>query len=174
MKTSYTYIKALFGKPYLLVCLSALLLLLQSRSVFSQVHGTGDYDPAKRSEWIKETVKKLKAFDPATAEKKQELKFREQDGEIHQSCRILNEGLVEFESGDWVYIILHSGHEQDSIGDIALAIDRKGKLFKHEGHVCGNICHYETVAPEKYTTSKDFFRYFKDDTEGLSWEKLKL
>lgn len=167
-------IKELLIKSWLLVYISAMLLLLQSRDVFSQAHDTGDYDPAKRTEWIKETVKKLKTFDPASlAGQKQELNFREQDGEMHQSCRILNEGLVEFESGDWVYIILHSGHEQDSIGDIALAIDRKGKLFKHEGHVCGNICHYETIAPEKYTTSKDFFRYFKDDTEGLSWEKLK-
>jgi len=149
------------------------IIFITHGQAISQTHDTGEFDYEKRSGWLDQTKKSLKGFKPEMAEKKQSFKFREKDGMILQSCRIVGKGLIEFESGDWVYIVLHSSHEKDSIGDVAIAVDQKGRFFKHEGHVCGGICHYEALTSKKYETSKDFFKHFKDDTEGKSWEKLK-
>ena len=149
------------------------LLFLGNGFALSQSHITGEYDPAKRERWIDETAHILKNFTQNDTTRISALKTREKDGKILQSYRILGQGLINFDNGDWVYILLHSSHDNDSIGDISLAVDQKGRIFKHEGHVCGGICHYEALAPEEFTSSKDFFKYFRDDTDGLPWERYR-
>ena len=51
--------------------------------------------------------------------------------------------------------------------------NQDGKLYSHEGHVCGNISHYEAIGLDTVKTSRDFFKFFKDDTEKKSWKEQK-
>jgi hypothetical protein len=155
-----------------IIIIATLTVFVANGQAGAQSHSTGEFDPEKREQWIAETIKVLKDFKPRDTDERSGLKVRDNDGQLHQSFRIVKKGMLEFDSGEWAYIILHSSHDNDSIGDFALAVDQKGRIYKHEGHVCGGICHYEALAPEKYTRSRDFFKYFRDDTDGLPWKKL--
>jgi len=157
-----------------ILLLSIIFLSGLSNTLYSQHHKTDTIDPVIRAQWIMETVSTLQNLDLSAIEKKIVLKTRDHNGEIHQSYRIIKNGLIEFGKNQWVYIVLQSSHNNEKIGDIAIGRDKKGNFFVHYGHICGMIAHYEAVAPEIYTKSIDFFKYFKDDTGGLSWQKLKL
>lgn len=141
--------------------------------VMAQVHNVGEFDPQKRSMWIEQEVNDLKLYKPEEDAKSIKLKTINKKGEVWRSVRVVKKGLVELDKGDWIFIVTNSGHDNPSVGDISLAIDQNGKIYRHSGHVCGNIIHFEAVLTKPHINSKLFFRNFKDDTEGLSWEKLK-
>jgi len=85
-----------------------------------------------RSEWIELATQHLKAFAPSRREPEPEVWM---DGCI----RFDNEGFLRFSDGGWVYVICHSGHSKTSIGDIALAIDDRGRLYFNDAHQCPGL-----------------------------------
>ena len=127
----------------------------------------------KQNAWIGQTCQWLKALQPDTTLKIVKLKVTERDGKKLQDYRVIKEGLIRFEGDEWAYITMHSGHDQDSIGDISLGIDQKGNLYRQDGHVCGDIVHYTAESDEIYKTSGEFFRYFINDDDSTGWAPFK-
>jgi hypothetical protein len=154
---------------------SAIILLLSSfpTSLHAQGHSELKVDPDARNEWVKQVRNSLKGITPDDVPKKVKLKAYERDGMIRQKYRINKAGLIQFNSKEWVYVTLHSQHDDDRIGDLAIAIDQDGKYYYHLGHVCGGIVHYQATATNLFSSSEDFFLYFKDDIDGLPWHRLK-
>ena len=156
----------------LLLFITLISLLAFNINAIAQSSHKSKVDTYKRDKWIKETSLILEDFNPDKAEKIVKLKTRDFESQIHQSYRIVREGYIKMDKKEWVYIILHSSHDKDGIGDVAMAINQDGITYIHHGHICGGIVHYETVASELYTKSANFFKYFVDDTEGLGWREV--
>jgi hypothetical protein len=144
-----------------------------SHSIHAQGHSEVKIDPDARKKWVKQVRKSLKQMNPDTVSIKSKMNTYERNGLIHQKFRIRNSGLITFESNDWVYVTLHSEHNDERIGDLAIARDQDGKYYYHLGHVCGGIINFVATSKTPYTSSEDFFQYFKDDIESLVWQPLK-
>ena len=157
----------------LLLLTITILFIASNQQLAAQNHKEENVDFELRSAWINNNVKLLKDFDKQAIEKKVVLKKFEENGEIHQSYRINKKGFIEFEGQDWVYIILHSSHNKDKIGDVAIARDQNGDIYIHLGHNCGMIAHYQVKSTVLFTKSKDFFEHFKSDIDTLSWKRYK-
>jgi hypothetical protein len=120
--------------------------------------------------WILRNLHRLKDFNPD--KNTSVIQSREVDIEdFYQfSYRIISEeGFIEFENGDWIYLRIHSSHEEEEIGDISLAIDNWGKMYFNQGHVCGGIIHYVTHKKLKVQSVDDFIQNFKSDTDDRPW-----
>ena len=148
-----------------------IIFLVNHNKLNAQNHGQDNIDYQLRTKWINSTIESLKEFDKSMVEKKVVLKTRDKNGLIHQSYRINKSGLIEFGEKEWVYIVLHSSHHKDMIGDVAIAINQKGETYIHLGHNCGMIAHYEAESSILYSKSDDFFEHFKSDVDKLPWEK---
>ena len=148
------------------------LLCLSSSSLLAQHHQNAKVDPDERNNYIQLVVKSVSGLDPDTVENKVHLRSRDKDGLLYQKYRVIRSGLICFDSGDWVYIKLHSSHDNESIGDIAIALDNDGDLFINSGHVCGGLTSFECLGDTIYTSAKEFFKYFTDDIDEMSWQPL--
>ncbi len=125
------------------------------------------------STWIDETRYELRSIDPSSEVTEAKFNSFERDGHIHQIYSIRESGIVRFESGEWVYIVVHSQHDNKAIGDIAIAVDHKGRMYYNLGHVCRGSVSYKASSEFKYSTSKDFFKNFKDTNYRKNWQRLK-
>ncbi len=150
-----------------------LLFLVCSSSLYAQGHTALKIDSHARNVWVKQMRKSLKEIKPGDVPTKAKLETYERDGMIHQKYRIIKAGLIQFNPKEWVYVTLHSQHDDNRIGDLAIAIDQDGKYYYHLGHVCGGIVHYQATTTNRLSGSNDFFLYFKDDIDGLPWYPLK-
>lgn len=96
--------------------------------------------PASRSQWISEQISILRSID-SSAEPVESIVH--DDGTITYH---LDEGLISFEDGGWVYIVTHSSHNDRSgigyIGDIAISVDHQGQLYYNTEHICGGLTIY--------------------------------
>ena len=109
-----------------------LFLLLLTSTAFAG-------DPAKQHAWIDETSTWLKAFTPSDSSPGVREKERRRETGTMYRYQAKNEGMIRFRDGSWIYLKLHSGHDDKEIGDQVLAIDDKGKLHWNAAHVCGGI-----------------------------------
>ena len=126
----------------------------------------------ERDKWIKETSKDLKNFKPDSTIKIIADELIDMVDFKKISFRVINNGIIKLNNGDWIYITTNSSHENEAIGDISLAIDNSKTIFKNEGHVCGGIIHFETSQITELQTSADFFKYFVGDSDSKGWKKL--
>jgi hypothetical protein len=118
----------------------------------------------KRAGWISATVARLKEFKPAEGTKIVEIR-KLRIGRVLYT--IEGEGLVRFGTAQWLYIISHSSHQEDGVGDAILAIDQDGNLYANDSHVCGDIIVY-AMSGEAFGTVREFL-----DTEVTGGEKWK-
>ena len=149
------------------------ILILAPCTIKSQ-ETSADIDPIKRQAWIDKTALYLKTVDPDTVVEIIELRTRQADGLIYHKYKVSNEGIIKWENGDWAYIVLHSQHRDEAIGDLALAIDNKGKFYLHYGHVCGGTMGYVLRSKKLRKKRKHFFKMFFDNVDDLFWQKLKV
>lgn len=147
-----------------------LLFLTGNTSLIAQNHSE---NKKLRLDWIKKKQKALNNINIDTVARKSKLVIRNKSNFTIQKYRIIDSGLIRFESGEWIYITSHSEHENKKIGDIIIARDQKGNYYYNSAHVCGGIINFEAKSNEPIKSSKDFFRLFKDDVDDVSWEKLK-
>lgn len=93
-------------------------------------------DMKLRKAFIDSTVRELKAFRPDGNEPIAEYIPL---GEGKHRFFITERGLLNFESGEWLYLVSHSGHKDSRIGDLLVAVDNRGKTYYVPDHVCGGI-----------------------------------
>lgn len=159
---------------------SALLFMLITCSIPQQIWGqekkqTDAFDV--RMEWITQTKSTLLAIDPSEYTDTTRYFTWDNEGQIAHRYFFRKSGILKFSSGDWIYVVLHSGHDDPSgsnaeaIGDLSLAIDQDGNFYYNQGHICGEIG-FEALSDKKINTSKGFFKHFKDDQDGSSWFPL--
>ena len=151
----------------------SLSLLLLPTSLSAQRHSRIEVKPAARKKWVRQTRRVLKQISPHTASERVPVWTQNIDGLIKQSYSVESAGLILFEADDWVYVALHSSHDNPKIGDVAIAIDQDGNQYYHLGHVCGGAIDYETTSEKLYTTSEEFFQHFEDSIDERSWYPLK-
>ncbi|WP_181039960.1 hypothetical protein [Aureitalea marina] len=125
----------------------------------------------ERNEWISQTVSKLEAIDPELITSSVNLLTRPDDGEFYNTIDLTKDSLIKLPSGDWIYVIIHSGHDNKLIGDLSIARDQSGQVYFNQGHVCGEI-RYKAHTQSPITSSEEFFLHLKDSSDKLSWKKL--
>ena len=138
-------------------------------------HASTNIDPEARQQWIKDVSSWLRQDSIIDKGPLLELTKRPYGNQHYHSCKVKEEGgLLEFNNGSWLYMVCHSSHEDDRIGDITLAIDKKGRLYQNLGHICGGIIHFISEPGQpKPSSSKDFIRDFKCDTDGERWSRVR-
>jgi len=123
--------------------------------------------------WLKKTASLLKKMTPDTCSRVSEIKRYDFGDSKKVAFRIVEYGLIKLENGDWVYILTHSSHEDETVGDISMAISSDKKLYVNYGHVCGGIINFQAYDIQSLSSSEEFFRLCKSDTDGISWEPYK-
>jgi hypothetical protein len=78
-----------------------------------------------------------------------------------------------FSDGSFLVFTCHSVYDSPEIGDITIAVNEKNIVYKNEGHICGGMISFVTFQNKEVTTSHDFIRNFKSDTDFKSWIILK-
>ncbi len=147
-------------------CLTSLLLSAQHADPSRVV-------PEKREAWIQNTIQQLRKIRPDTVSNRIAVEQKSFDDYFRLSVRINKEGLINLPEREWIYIITSSAHDNPETGDISLAIDRHGRLYQNNGHVCGGIITFETDKIKKVKSSRQFFKHFVSDTDGEKWKKIK-
>lgn len=93
-------------------------------------------------------------------------------GEMYRYRFMTGNSCITFPNGDSLFFLVHSGHEQESIGDLTLAIDQQGRLYLNEGHVCGGLIHFYSNEKGSLETVNNFILYMKSDTDDKSFSLL--
>ncbi len=141
----------------------------------AQLHGYTNpekIDKAEKSKWIAATLaemKKVKKLDST-----QTITMRKIDLEDNflMSFRVRGSGFISFEDGDWIYLVSHSEHNSEQVGDLTLAIDNHGEIFINDGHVCGGIINFMTKRKIQVKEASHFFGNFISDTDDRGWISL--
>lgn len=110
-----------------------------------------------REEWIKDAVSDMKRFRPSVLTRGTPI-----------DAIIEDQAWVKLVDG-WVYLVVHSWHSDTKIGNVILAIDSRGRLYRNGGHPCTGISLNLSQGGRKPTL--DDFRKSKTD-EGTRWEPL--
>lgn len=129
-------------------------------------------DESKRKARIEEVIAELRDYSPD--ETTESLSFQEKiiENGHKYSVRIIEKGFVRLSNTEWVYFISESSHKNPEVGDITLAIDSHGCVFKNYGHVCGGIVHFESYTSGIPQKSHAFFENYECDTDESKWMKL--
>ncbi|HOO47495.1 MAG TPA: hypothetical protein PLM29_14755 [Deltaproteobacteria bacterium] len=108
-----------------------IILLLLPVHAFAQ-----EKTPESRQAFIRSTINTLKAFQPDAATDTARHTIL---GSGKHRFFIKENGLIRLPSGEWIYFMSNSQHDQNQFGDLLLAKDSHGRLFYSEAHVCGGI-----------------------------------
>jgi len=125
-----------------------------------------------RTDWINLQVTQLKTYDSSLPGKEIPWKQSYRNDRYVTSCRVTKSGLLRMGTSNWVYVVSNSSHERPEVGDIVLAIDSQGRIYQHDGHVCGGIINFRSVDLDVPATSDDFFLKFTDDVAELPWRSI--
>jgi hypothetical protein len=89
------------------------------------------------------------------------------------SYRLQGKGMVQFGNGKRIFMVSNSAHDNAAVGDITLAMDEHGKLYKNHGHICGGLVSFIINGKSIRMNPVNFFRYAVSDTDDLPWIKLE-
>lgn len=126
-----------------------------------------------RAAWIAETASQLRTFKPDDTTPRIVFTQSGHNGVDVLGCQVKKRGLIPLGTNDWVYIVAHSSHLKDNVGDLSLAISARGKLYQHEGHVCGGFIGFIGTNMVPPATSQAFFEAFIDDVDNRPWRPLE-
>ena len=101
--------------------------------------------PDPRQVWIADRVAYLRTISPESAVRSAVTATNEETGRV--AYYIEQEGLIATAGTQWVYIVSHSQHDDDSrypepssgVGDISVLIDHQGQLWTNVAHPCRYI-----------------------------------
>ena len=97
------------------------------------------HDAQLRNAYIATTVARLRAFRPNGTEHA----FDIEDVQAGRYIEILSrEAFLRIGPDEWVYVIQHDHHQDDRIGNVTLAIDHLGRIWKNGGHGCGHQAYW--------------------------------
>ena len=96
----------------------------------------GDLTAMKKNQYIESTITKLKNFNPSTVkplETGSKGEYYAFDGD--------GDSFLKLKDGSWIYVISRTIHADTDfermIGDIQLAVDNSGTIYKGTEHWCG-------------------------------------
>lgn len=157
--------------PKLLQYLVIIVLLFIPSSVQAQHPEHGDIASDERHQWVEQMVKGMNEINPLHVEARTEMKRAEEESSLLYYFDLKKASIVQISPDQWVYLLMHSGHDNEHIGDLTLGRDQDGNVYYHLGHVCGEIS-FEARTNDPILTSKEFFESFVDSAEDLPWEPL--
>ncbi|MCP4075341.1 MAG: hypothetical protein GY744_04065 [Gammaproteobacteria bacterium] len=120
----------------------------------------------ERSAWLEETKHRLERFQISDETQEARIKTYESGLVLYW---IDDEALIRFEGEEWLYIVTHSGHLFDGVGNAILAVDNTGNLYSNPTHVCDGIS-IDTRKGKEFHQLSDFLKKKVDDG---SWVKLE-
>jgi len=83
-------------------------------------------------------------------------------------------GLLSFGESQWLYLLSHSEHLPDGIGDISVAADQDGRLYQLDAHVCGGILFVDTNSSEFAQSTEDFMaRFVPWPDSSKTWQTME-
>jgi hypothetical protein len=129
--------------------------------------------PEKREAWVQSALNQLPYFKADTTIRGLQLEEISYDDYFRLKVRVIGTGLLDLPGKNRIYILPTSSHDLPEVGDISLAMDRHGRMYQNNGHVCGWIITFETGKIKKVKSSRQFFRYFVSDTDGEQWRRLR-
>ena len=128
--------------------------------------------PEKRDKWAKETAAGLMIFQPDSSVRviSPDILYTGEKNKI--SYRINKKSLIRLNNGGWIFIVPHSSHDDEEIGDLSLAVDHNKNIYICDAHVCGGIIHFETDQITELKETSEFFKYFISETDSKGWSKF--
>ncbi len=145
-------------------------MLLYSNLSFAQ-HNETTVNKTIQKKWILETIKDLKKKDSLQFLELTEPKIISNPDNNRISYRIIKKGRIQCSGGDWIYITMHSMHENKEIGDVCIGISNNGETFVNYSHVCGGIVHFIDKSVTIPEDANDFFNRFISDANEQKWVK---
>jgi hypothetical protein len=124
--------------------------------------------------WVEKGIEYLKKFKPNQKTKlAKRIVLKEMIG-----YHIYHRNIIKFNNNKWIFFIMHSIHDDEMIanrkmhiGDIILAIDQDGNIYRNDGHVCGGIF----LETKKNTIDAILATEIrKDGKTKAKWIKIKL
>ena len=150
-----------------------LFLIALSLSVpVSAQHGKTKPDPVKQAAWLRAAADSLRS---AESERWQVLSVQEQDLPEGKrlSYHLNGKGCLRVDANRFICFISTPADTDPEVGDLTLARDDRGRMALHRAHVCGGILHFVGPAGKPVRRLSDFTRWFRSDTNTLSWEAYK-
>jgi hypothetical protein len=154
------------------IILSFMLLLVVFFTSSAQEPENTKVSPEKRDKWIKETATEMRNFKPDSSIKVVTPSILDLGDRKKLAYKVNKSGIINLINDDWIYIITHSSHQDEEIGDVSLAVDNKRHIYINEDHVCGGVIRFETDQITELNKSSDFFKYFVSDTALKGWDKF--
>ncbi len=162
------------------ICLSAFALLLIVAVAGGviwwklQIHWGPTFGATSPEEWVEAAVAHANAFKPKPWSKRPKV-FSWTHATTGADCFELwleGSGLVTFQDGNWAYIVTHSFHQDEThwIGDICVARDSQGGLWRCDAHSCSCIC----LQPESREGFRDLDEFLEKPVDDKKWERLTL
>jgi hypothetical protein len=129
-------------------------------------------NPGERENRIASLVENLQSIEAPHNKLSIDMKITDIEDFFQISYRLMGDGYIRFENGDWLFLRSTSSHLNEQVGDITLAIDNRGEIFINEGHVCGGIIHFITHEKKAVKAASDFIQHFMSDTDDQYWSRL--
>ena len=130
----------------------------------------------EKEQYILATVSGLRDFTPQENSPSAEImesgyiqKKYDGDSDIFGIPNNAGSALIRFPDG-WLYIVTHSTHLNEDIGDICLAIDDTAHIYENDGHVCGGIRFQSTNDSSPAKSASDFVSRYNTYLSGISWK----
>jgi len=130
--------------------------------------------PEKQIKWIEETKAALKKIKPDNSLDTAQFYHLDFTDSIGLAIYVADKALIRTTGKGWIYVMAHSEHTDKAIGDIALAIDNKRRMYKSESHICGGVVVFQASHFKELEKTEDFFKYFTNNAGGKGrWERIK-
>ena len=130
--------------------------------------------PEKQKKWIAENIVLLKKIKPDKSLDTAQIYQLDFVDSVGLAVYVSDKALVKTTGKGWIYVIAHSEHDDKAVGDIALAIDNKKKIYKNVSHVCGGVVVYQASHFKELKKTDDFFKYFTNNAGGDGrWKRVK-
>ncbi len=134
-------------------------------------------EASRRKEWVEAATRQL--LEEINHSNYPEIKLEKYVSEEHQYFKKyvkINENSpvkLQFSDGSYLIFRKHSVYEDYTVGDITIAMNDRGILYKNEGHICGGTISFVEYNKMEISSSYDFIRHFKSDTDSKGWVILR-
>ena len=121
----------------------------------------------ERDMWITDTMRRLESFQPGPSTADARRRVHVVSGRVRYV--VDEEGLFRFGDDSWLYDVTHSSHARDDIGNVILAVDHTGQLYRNEAHVCRNV----ELRPPRGSDFESIDGVLSTKVDGLSWHPVQ-
>ena len=136
-------------------------------AVFASPMASSKDEPGAREAWLDSAVAKLKAFAPSTSAKAAKRRVHLRSGRVRYVVE--DEGVFRLKDGQWLYVLAHSEHHGDGVGNAILAVDHDGSMYVNDAHVCHSV----EVRPVEGSDFSTVHEVLESRVDGAAWRRLE-